>query len=358
MVPQPLAGKDIQPAEARVHLVGAASYVGKYILRNLLNRGIAVVVSVRNVNEENALRSALASIITQAERVGRIEFRRHFIESLESWTSVLEIHNDVIFVLNPNHLVDGPLRESHEASDESVISNALKAVDRRGVKRLVVTMHSGESISEYRQNKTPSTFRRSFPGPTLWANGRKLATRNELAGRITMEIADQVAPESNVFAIVPSSVLGRPIGDLAGEELAPIEHILAGNLRFIPDVSISLIDVADLAEISVNALFERAKPGKRDVISASTHTLYLEQVVHELKREFPHLKIPTSKVQKLLLRFLTPLENDVGAVVASVGVHRRIRSERARNILARNPISATESLVSSGRHILGVEILA
>lgn len=339
-------------------MVGATTFVGTHIVRKLLISGHRVIASVRNVLEENALRDALSSSGDTAHLVDGIVFKRHFVESLESWASVLESHNDVILAMGPSPSSGGVMHSSLASADDSTLSNAFKSVDRLGIKRIVVTLHSGESLVDHTHRQRKSSFSTGLPWAALWSRRMELSSRNEAAAETAMFLASRITPKANVTVIVPFGVLGRPLGIPATGDYQMMNHLLSGKLRAIPDISLSFIDVEDLAQIAVNSLFAKGRAGKHELVVGVLHTLYLEKIVNELTREFPNHRISSISLPKFVLRLLSPVNRDIGVVLDSVGNHRRPSSTRAAKLLGQTAISSSRTISVSAHYALDSKILA
>ena len=154
----------------------------------------------------------------------------------------------VIHVASPFLLAEP--KDEHDLIAPAVegTRRVIAAAQRAGVQRLVLTSSTFAIIA----GRDSGTY-----GPDAWsdttANIGAYAKSKTLAERAAWEAADGGAMELAV--INPGAVFGPSLGaKIDGQSVAMITDMIGGKMPVIPDMSLGMIDVRDVARLHVTAM--------------------------------------------------------------------------------------------------------
>ena len=333
--------KNTALAEHRTLVVGATTFVGKHGLQSLLSNGAQVSVAVRNVLQEHEIQNALPFLGSESSGSNQI-FVRHFSESERSWRDVLRGHESTIIYFGPESIMSAmSLRKM--SADEEKLTSAFKALGESLVVRCVLVLHSHESLIEDSKLEPTSAMSRHIPGPTLWASIQRLASRNHALSELAQNLAAKYAPQIQLRVVVPSFVVGVPLDFRFGTSLRLVEYLIENKLDRAPDISISLIDVTDLARLTTDLLAMNAPRGNEREIVASTHTIYFSQLMSDI-REALSVSSRVKQAPSALINMLGVVNSDFKQIAVSLGKHAPNNSAVVKKTLDGKMVPAKESI--------------
>jgi dihydroflavonol-4-reductase len=145
-------------------------------------------------------------------------------------------------------------------------------------------------------------------------------------------------------------VAGAPLDKHFGSSVSVVERILNGKDPMLPDISFSIVDVADVAAMHVIAIDKDAAKGKRFVASAGSRTFV--QIAQALKTGFPQRKITTTQAPNFVIRLLSLFDADIRAILPTLGKHSGVSSRQAQNVLGIDFIPIEDSLVETASYLI------
>lgn len=335
----------------KVLLTGASGFIGKHITLQLLNEGYEVRASVRNSAKADEVRAAVTDHLPKGyDLASKLTFVELDLEGDKGWDEALKGMDVLIHSASPfpiaspkdeNELirpaVDGTLR-------------ALKAAHKAGVKRVILT------------SSVAATYGANLPAgktafdETIWTDvnhpvGRLPYTKSKtLAEKAAWEYIETEAPELELTTINPVLVSGVPLDKHFGSSVSVIQRILSVKDPVVPDISFSIVDVKDVAEMHVKAIKLDAAKGQRFL--ASTATLTMMQVAKSLKASFPKRRFATIPAPSFLIRFLSLFDAEIKAVLPSLGDHTPVSSAKAQDILGIKFVGADETLRNTANYLI------
>jgi dihydroflavonol-4-reductase len=191
---------------------------------------------------------------------------------------------------------------------------------------------------------------------TIWTDvvhpvGRLAYTKSKtLAEKAAWDYIEAEARELEPTTINPVLVTGVPLDKHFGSSVSVIQRILNGKDPMLPDISFSIVDVKDVAEMHVKAIELDAAKGQRFV--ASTATLSFVQIAKSLKASFANRKFPTVQAPNILVRFLALFDADIKAVLPALGSHTPVSAAKAQSVFGMKFIGADESLRETAAYLI------
>lgn len=335
----------------KVLLTGASGYIGKHIALRLLADGYQVRASVRNSAKAKEVHSAMLSHLPDGfDLEKKLSFVELDLESDQGWSSALNGMDVLIHSASP-FPISAP-KDENELIRPAVEGTlrALKAAHEARVKRVVLT----SSVAAIYGNNLPAG-KREFD-ETVWSDpnhivGRAAYTKSKtLAEKAAWDYIEAEAKEIKLTTVNPVLVIGAPLDRQFGSSVSIVQRILNGKDPMLPDISFSLVDVRDVAEMHVKAIGSEEAEGQRFIASAG-HRTFVE-IAKVLKAAFPKRKISTTKAPRLIIRLLALFDGEVKAVLPTLGKHIGVNSNKAKTVLGIDFVAVEESLVETANYLV------
>ena len=291
----------------RVLLTGITGYIGEHCAAELLRAGYEVVGVVRSRSKADATREALARVAP----VDRLSFVQADLLSDGGWAEAMSGADFVMHVASPFVLAEP--RDENELIAPAVegTRRVVAAAKRAGVRRLVLTSSTFAVIA----GKPSGRY-----GPDAWsdtnANIGAYARSKTLAERAAWEAVGADGMELTV--INPGAVFGPSLGaQMDGQSVAMMTSMIGGKMPMIPDMSMGMVDVRDVARLHVAALTAEGAAGKR-FIAAGAEPVSMSDVAAVL-RDAGYRKAPSRKAPTALLRVMGLFDREVKGMLPMVG---------------------------------------
>ena len=291
----------------RVLLTGATGYIGQHCAAELLRQGFEVVGTIRSHSKAEATRTALA----KAAPVERLSFVEADLLSEKGWDAAAQGCAYAMHVASPFVLAEPKDENDMIAPAVEGTRRVIAAAQRAGVKRLVLTsstfaMIAGKDTGRY--------------GPDAWsdtgANIGAYARSKTLAERAAWEAAKGGKMELTVVA--PGAVFGPSLGaKLEGQSVALMSAMIGGKMPMIPDLSMGMVDVRDVARLHVEAMKAEGAAGRR-FIAASAEPISMATVAGVL-RKAGYDKVPTRRAPTFLLKVMGLFDREARGMLPFLG---------------------------------------
>jgi len=335
----------------KVLLTGASGYIGKHITLQLLEAGYEVRASVRNSAKGfEVLETMKAHLPAGFDLVNKLTFVELDLESDSGWDSAISGVDVLLHTASPFPIASP--KDENEIIRPAVNGTlrALKAAHKAGVRRVVLT----SSVAAVSGTDLPAGMTEF--DETVWSDpthpvGRVAYTKSKtLAEKAAWDYISSDAPELELTTINPVLVIGAPLDKQFGSSVSVVERILSGKDPLLPDLSFSLVDVRDVAEMHVKAISTDSTKGQRFIASAGNRTFV--QIAKALKVAFPNRKITTAQAPNFVIRFLAIFDGEIRAVLPSLGDHTGVSSAKAQREMGIKFIPVEKSLAETASYLI------
>ena len=334
-----------------VLLTGASGYIGKHIALKLLNEGYTVRASVRNLSKGEEVWAAVKSHLNSSVNLAAVlTFVELDLEKDAGWDEALKGIDVLMHTASPFPLAS-PKDENdliRPAVDGTL--RAIKAAHKAGVKRVVLT----SSVAAIYGNDLPEG--KSEFDETMWTDvthpiGRMAYTKSKtLAEKAAWDYIKIDAPEIELTTINPVLVLGAPLDLNFGASVSVIERILKAKDPMVPDLTFSIVDVKDVAEMHVKALSIEASKNERFL--ASSRAISYIEIAQILKAAYPKRKIVTMKAPTFIIRILALFDSDIKAILPSLGDTTGVSNKKAQSKLGISFIPVDKSITETAEFLI------
>lgn len=324
-------------AETTVLVTGVSGYVGQHCAEALLREGYSVRGTVRSMAKAERIRTALARV---SDRTEALDFVQADLLKDDGWAEAVQGCTFVLHVASPYIMAepDDPndlIRPAVEGT-ERVLSFAKDA----GVKRVVLTSSTVAITSDMESG---------VGGPGDWADPEKVgsyAKSKILAERAAWAFVGEQQGEDAMELVVinPGGIMGPTLtGEASGTSTGMVSDLIRGKMPMIPDISVGMVDVRDVAQVHVNALDVPEAAGRRFVL-ASAEPIPMLRVAKILK-DAGYTKVSTRRAPSFLLKLMAPFSSDLKGMVTFLG--RKVGNDNAetKRVLGWIPTPMETSLV-------------
>ena len=323
----------------KVMVTGITGYIGQHCGAELLRQGYEVLGTVRSMEKADMVREGIARVAP----IENLTFVEADLLSDKGWKDAMDGCTYVLHVASP-FIIAAP-KDENEIISPAVDGTlrVLSAAKAAGIKRVVLTSSTVAIIS----GKLSGHY-----GTDSWsdpdANIGTYAKSKTLAERVAWEFAD--TNSIDLVVINPGGVLGPTLtGKVEGESLTFISDIINGKYPLVPDISVLLIDVRDVAKLHVAAITAEGAVGKR-FIAASDEPLHFKEVTGILK-DAGYKKASTRQAPKFLLKLMSLFDDQVKGLLPMVGERQTVANKETYEILGWEPTPIDQSLIETAESI-------
>ena len=323
----------------RVLLTGISGYIGQHCGAELLRHGYEVVGTVRSLSKATSTKAAIASVAP----VENLTFVEVDLLSDNGWDEAVAGCTYVVHVASPFVLAEP--KDENELITPAVEGTlrVIKAAQRAHVRRMVLTsstfaMVGGRPSGRY--------------GPGSWADlGVKIGAYAK--SKMLAELAAWNAlpgGQMELTVINPGAVFGPSLGaEIDGQSVSLMKDMIGGKMPMIPNVSMGMIDVRDVARLHVAALTASAASGKR-FIAATAEPVSMAYFASVLRRA-GYSKVPSRKAPNVAIKLMGIFDREARGMVPSLGKMVSFDNQATFDVLGWQPTPMEASIVEMAASI-------
>jgi dihydroflavonol-4-reductase len=331
----------------RVLVTGATGFIAQHCIVQLLEAGYVVRGTARSSGRTEEIAQTLAPHLSASakDRLTDLEVVAADLTTDEGW---LEAVTDCRFVLH----VASPLPRSAAKNDDELVVPArdgtlrvLRAASGAGVKRVVLT--SSISAIVYGNDRS-KTFDESS-----WTNleGKRLGAYDRsktIAERAAWDFMDTLGANAAMDLVVinPGLVLGPLLSADWGTSGELVKRIIDHDIPAIPDISLAMVDVRDVATAHVRAMTTPDAAGQRFICAEANHSMMEVAVVLRRHLEPLGYKIPTRQLPSIAIRIMALFDSTVRLAMNDLGTKQNVDNARIRSVLQWSPRNLDEMTTS------------
>ena len=286
----------------KVLVTGASGYIASHCIKVLLEKGFKVKGSVRDLNKINTIKHFLDS----PSNKNKLEFCELNLLDNSGWNNALKDCEYLIHIASPC-IIKEPKNEStviYPALQGTM--KALKAANKSKIKKVVLTSSIG-AMAYGNEKKICETSDWTDTTKNVGAYIKSKTIAEKAAWNYFNDLSD---PNFSLTTINPGMVFGPVInGNLGGISANIILNLIKGKYPALPNIYFTVVDVRDVANIHVEALFKPESDNKRLLVTSEKSISFLE--ISRTLKMIGFDKCPTKKVPKSLINFLALFNKDM-----------------------------------------------
>ena len=299
----------------KVLVTGVSGYIGEHCAVQLIKKGYAVKGSVRNLGKTDSVRAVIKAQVDSDEH---LEFCQLNLLEDANWAEAMADCDYLLHVASP--FVTQEPKDENDLIQPAVQGTlrALKAAKKAGIKRVVLTSSMVamlEGISGVVDINQQSWTDTDVKHATAYLKSKTLA---EKAAWDFIKQQENDAQPLELVVVNPGPVYGPTLsGNLAGESMSMFKKLIAGEMPMLPQASINMSDVRDVAQIHVLALENEQANGQRFIVS--TEQAYAFQDIAKILKENGYDKVSTKLAPNFLLKFMAKFNSEMKGMRPFVG---------------------------------------
>ena len=328
----------------RILVTGATGYIGKHLVRQLLDDGHVVVGSTRSASGDAEICAALSPVLKDPSALKNYRTVQLDLGDNHGWSDACGGIDVMMHTASPFPIVQpkDPDDVVRPAVDGTI--RALEAAKTAGVGTVVLTS-SSVAIMEPPEEKDVYSEADwtdpDKPGLTPYALSKTLAER------AAWGFVDYEAPDIRLSVINPTFVQGAPLDGNYGTSVQVVERILRGKDPMLPRVGFSTCDVHDVALAHIRAMERPEAAGHRHLIV--DRFLWFADLARLVIEAVPEAKASTRVAPDLLIRFLGLFDPSIRSITPSLGRSNESDNTRMRDVLGIELRDTRESVRDTAR---------
>lgn len=293
-------------SKENVLITGISGWIAQFCAVELLKNGYNVRGSLRNISRQQEIINAISKEIDPKDN---LTFCKLDLLDDEGWNDAMKDCSYVMHIASPFVIASQKNEDDLIKPAVDGTLRALKAADKAGIKRFVITSSLVSIFSHLKTGKcTPETWT-DLSDSELTAYQKS----KTLAEKAAWDYIKNSNSKMELTSVNPGAVLGPTLSDdIYGESLNICAELLTGKMPGIPNLSIPMVDVRDVATHHFKAMTVKEAKNKRYISALSTPTPFMEFAKTLSKNGF---KVPTKKVPTLLLKFLSIFDRKARGMV-------------------------------------------
>ena len=330
----------------KVLLTGISGYIGNHCAVELLKNGYSVRGSVRNLSKS---KKVIEAIKKEVDPKDNLEFCELDLLNDDGWDEAMKGCEFVLHVASPFINIEPKDENEYIRPAVDGTMRALKAAKKASVKRVVIT----SSIVSMLEDADKSININSNSWTNINAkNVSAYAKSKTLAEKSAWDFIKNQKNENpmQLSVVNPGPVFGPTLtGNLDGASMKMFNNMLLGKMPMVPQSSINMSDVRDVAKIHVLALENKNANGKRFIVT--TEKAYAFQELAQILKSNGYDKVSTRLAPNFLLNFISNFDREARSMKAFIGKTYKCDISSTMKTFNWKPISLEKSILDTARSI-------
>ena len=250
-----------------------------------------------------------------------------------------------IFLGAPKHedemirpAVDGTLR-------------VLKAARDASVQRVVMTSNFG-AVGYSHTDTTKIITEACWTDP----NEKGLSIYNKskvLAEKAAWDFMTKQGGPLELSVINPMGIFGPSLGPELSSGFELLKKVLDGSMKRIPNITLGIVDVRDVADMHLRAMINPNANGQR-FLALAGGIMSLPEIALLLKERMPIAaqRISTKKIPDWVIRIAAPFNAMANSIAPMLSRYREASNEKAKQILGWQPRSNEEAIIATAESLV------
>jgi len=332
-----------------VLVTGGTGFVGVHCILQLLEKGHRVRTTMRSLDRKSEVLEMLrAGGITSFEN---LEFIAADLTKDANWEEAVNGCDYVLHVASPIFLrVPKDENEMILPAVEGTL-RVLRAARNAGVKRVVMTSNFG-AVGYSHKDTSKIITEESWTDP----NEKGLSAYNKskvLAERAAWEFINKEGGTLELSVVNPMAIFGPSLGPDLSSGFELLKRVLDGSLRAIPNMTLGIVDVRDVADLHIRAMTNPAARGQR-FLALAGGIMTLPEIAILLKSRLGEKgrHVSTRRLPDWIVRVAAIFSPAARNIVTQLGRYRNASNEKAKTLLGWQPRSNEEAILATAESLV------
>jgi len=338
-------------ANELVLVTGGSGFVGAYCILKCLEANYRVRTTVRSLDKKQYVLDMLKT--GNAINLDKLTFVEADLEKEDGWSEAIKDCTFVLHVASPfppgppkheNDLIiparDGTLRILREARDAKV-------------KRVVITSSfAAIAYGDKNKNRSKLFTEEDWTDPNDRGVGAYEKSKT-IAERAAWDFIEKEGGSLELAVVNPTSISGPVLGTHIALSVETVLRLMNGTIPGCPNLSFSIVDVRDVADLHFLAMTDPKAKGERFLAVAPPPMTIKEMslALHE-KMGNAARRAPTRQLPDFLLRLIAWFDPAVALVIPWLGESKPASNDKAKTLLGWKPRSNVDAIVASAESMI------
>lgn len=325
-----------------VLVTGGTGFVGIQIILQLLEKGYKVRTTVRNLKRVDKVKDTLKANGIQSFE--NLTFVQTELTKDDNWDNAIKNCTYVLSVASPVFFDKPKDEEEAIRPAREGILRVLKFAKKAGVKRVIMTSNFG-AVGFTQFDKNRATTEKD------WTNTNNKAVSvyersKTLAEKAAWEFIEQEGGNLEFATINPVAILGPSLDAHVSGSFHLLENLLNGTMKAIPNISLNVVDVRDVADLHIRAMETPEANGNRFIASADGQ-ISLPEIAELLRNKRPEIvqKVSSRKLPNFVLNIASLFNAQAKEGILLSKMNRNVSNQKAKNTLHWKPIATQENTI-------------
>ena len=329
----------------KVLLTGISGYIGQHCAVELLKNGYAVRGSIRSLTKADKITEIIKK---QIEPGGNLEYCELDLLKDNGWDEAVEGCDFVMHVASP--FISKIPKDENELIQPAVEGTlrALKAADRAGIKRVVLTSSMVAMLGKVEGDENIND--------NSWTdvnakNATAYLKSKTLAEKSAWDFVKDKALE--LVTVHPGPVYGPTLSNnLSGESMSLFKRIITGELGQMIHASINMSDVRDVAKIHVKALENKDAANKRFIVASDVAYSFGE--ITKLLKSKGYPKVSTKIAPNFIVKLMANFNSEMKGMMPYVGKKYRGDVSDTKRVFDWKPVEFEKMVLDTAESVKSV----
>lgn len=330
----------------KVLLTGISGYIGNHCAVELLKNGYSVRGSVRSLSKSKQVTDAIKKEVDPRDN---LEFCELDLLSDDGWDDAIKGCEFLMHVASPFINIEPKDENEYIRPAVDGTIRALNAAKSAGIKRVVLT----SSMVSMLENADKSINVDAESWTNVKAKNVSAYSKSKtLAELAAWEfISGQTDDKPMELSVVnPGPVFGPTLsGDLSGASMGMFKQMMVGKMPMMPQASINMSDVRDIAKIHVLALENEKADGKRFIVTTEEPIAF--QDVAKILKSNGYDKVSTKLAPNFLLKIMGYIDREAKSMRSFIGKTYNGDVSSTMEVFDWNPIPFKKTVLDTAKSI-------
>jgi nucleoside-diphosphate-sugar epimerase len=221
------------------------------------------------------------------------------------------------------------------------ILRILKFAKRAGVQRVVMTSNFG-AVGFTQTDKSRETTESDWTDTS--AKGLSVYEKSKtLAERAAWEFIRSEGGGPEFVTINAVAILGPALDAHISGSFHLLKNLLSGSMKAVPDISLNIVDVRDVADLHIRAMLTPEAKGQRFIASANGQ-ISLPEIAALLRKERPGVSqlVARKQLPTWILKVASLFTEQAKEALLLIRMNRSVSNQKAKSMLGWRPIAPQE----------------
>ncbi len=336
----------------KVLVTGASGFISKHVLKSLLNQNYSVVGTVRSAQKADDVKALMEKLGVDT---AKLSFEILDLNKDDGWDDVAKGCDYVQHLASPFPSTPSKDREALVPTAKGGALRVLKAAIKAEAKRFIVTASVASMM--YNENRAPATpFSEQDWSNPEWELVTSYIISKTRAEKAIWDHAEAEGYSQHVTSIHPGLVFGPALDHTIGTSLELIKKLLKGNYPIVPDITLPIVDVRDVADLHLLAMTTQNVGNRRLIaVDASLSMMKIGQV---LKNKYPNKwLLPSLILPDILIKPTTLYDSGLKVLLPDIGRPNKADTQYVKDLTGIKFRSSRKAIEDAAQSLYNHNIL-